>query len=753
MGRLARYTRRAVLLGSAAVAGGVAFGYWQYRRELPNPLRPAPGQAVLNPYLIIDAEGITVIAPRAEMGQGNQSTLAALVAEELEVPWDAVRVLHGPPAQAYYNGALIAGHRTFRDGDAGVMQGLAEAAGEILPKMLGMQVTGGSTAVIDAFDKMRLAGASARETLKVAAARRLGLPVAALAAAGGAIRAPDGTVLGYGELAEEAARIEPVRGVALKPRAQWKLLGRSLPRTDMVAKCTGTAEFGADIRLPGMLFATVRMNPKLGGGMVSFDAGAAEAMPGVEAVLDLGDGIAVVARNTWLAFQAAEAVRIDWGEAPYPPATGRIMAEIARALDDRPNSVLQDVGDVEGALSGAAESGNATVIEAEYRVPYLAHATMEPMNGTALFVPGERLDIWCGTQAPLLARDKAAKIAGLKKDRVHVHVPFLGGGFGRRAEPDAALLAARVAVQLPGVPVKVMWSREEDMRHDFYRPAAIARMRGAVAGGRALALDAKIAAPSVSRQSMQRIAGFAPPGPDREHVAGAIDQPWAIPNYRIAGHLADVAVPVGFWRSVASSFNGFFHECFLDEMAHAAGRDPLEFRLELARAAHAPSAKLLETVARMSDWANKPAGTGRGVAMTWSFSTPVAEVVEVAESPDGIRITRAWVACDVGTALDPGNIRAQMQGGLIFGLSAAVSGEISFEGGEVEQFNFPDYDPLRMNTAPQIQVEVLENNHHIGGVGEPGTPPAAPALANALFDLTGRRARELPLSKTFDFAV
>ncbi len=747
MGRVAKYTRRAFLVASVAVAGGVGFGVWQYKRTLPNPLEPDAGAVALNPFLIIDQRGVTIIGPRAEMGQGTQSTLAALVAEELDVAWEDVRVEHGPPAQAYYNSALIAGHKTYKHDDAGVMTGLAKAAAEVLPKMLGMQVTGGSTAMIDGFEKMRRAGATARETLKLAAARQLNVAVSTLRTEDGAVIAPDGTTLSYASLAEAAAKIDPPGDVTLKPASDWKYLGRDMPRADMVAKCTGTAEFGADVRLPGMRFATVRINPRLGGGMVSFDATAARDMAGVEAILDLGDGIAVVASNTWLAMQAADAVEIDWESAPYPETTDEILQVIAAAFEDKPNAVPQDLGDVEAAMA------TATTIEAEYRVPYLAHATMEPMNATALFEPGERLDIWCGNQAPLVARDKAAKIAGLKKGQVHVHVPFLGGGFGRRAEADAALLAARVAVQMPGVPIKVMWSREEDMRHDFYRPAAVARMRGAVADGTALAFDGRIAAPSVTRQSMQRIAGFAPPGPDKEHLAGAIDQPYAIPNYRIAGHLAEVAVPIGFWRSVASSFNGFFHESFMDELAHAAKRDPLEFRLELAEAAHAPTARVLETVARMSDWKNKPDGVGRGVAMTWSFSTPVAEVVEVRDSADGIRITRGWVACDVGTALDPGNIRAQMQSGMIFGLSAAVSGEITFDGGEVEQFNFPDYDPLRMHTAPQIEVQVLENNMFLGGVGEPGTPPAAAALANALFDLTGTRARELPLSKSFDFLV
>ena len=745
MGRIAKYTRRGFLIGSFAVAGGVGFGVWEKLRVLPNPLAPEGGGVALNPYLIIAPDGISVIAPRAEMGQGVQSTLAALVAEELDVDPAALTVLHGPPAQTYYNAALLAGHATYRDQDApGLFGALAASAREVLPKMLSLQVTGGSTSTVDGFEKMRLAGATARETLKLAAAARLGAAAGTLRTRAGAVIAPDGAALPYGELAADAAGIETPRGVELRPRSAWRYLGRDVPRADTRAKSTGTAMFGADQRLPGMRFATVRMSPRLGAGMVSFDASAAENMPGVERVLDLGDGIAVVASNTWLAFQAAEAVDIQWQEAPYPETTEGLFRAVAAALDGEPNLVVSESGDI-------AAAGPGDRISAEYRVPYLAHATMEPMNATAWLREG-RLDIWCGIQAPLLGRDKAAAAVGLDAADVTVHVPFLGGGFGRRTEPDAAVLAARVAAAMPGVPVKVMWSREEDMRHDFYRPAAVARMTGVVRDGRAVMLDAHIGAASVTKQSAARAAGFTPPGPDRLHLDGAIDQPYAIANTRFSGYLADVAVPVGYWRSVAASFNGFFHECFVDELAIAAGADPLAFRLDMVSRADAASARVLETVARMSDWQNRPEGVGRGVAFTWSFGTPVAEVVEVARSDEGIRITRAWVACDVGIALNPRNIRAQMQSALIYGLSAAVHGEITFDGGEVEQFNFPDYDALRIGQAPEIEVEVLENNARMGGVGEPGTPPSMPALANALFDLTGVRARELPLANRFDFA-
>lgn len=731
------------MIGTAAVAGGVAFGVYQAKKPLQNPLDPAEGAITLNPYLILDQNGVTIIAPRAEMGQGVQSTLAALVAEELDVAWEDVRVLHGPGAQAYYNGALIAGHAEYEDGKRTAWQEFIREAMDVLPKTLSLQVTGGSTATIDAYEKMRMAGATAREVLKLAAVGQLGED---LATGNGYVIAPDGRKLSYYQLAQPAAAIIPPKNVALRPASDWKYLGRDMPRLDMVAKSTGTAEYGADVRLEGMRFATVRINPRLGSGMVSFDASAAENMAGVEQIIDLGNGIAVVANNTWLAFQAADAVEIGWEDAPYPATTEGLFAAINAAFDDRPNSTLRDDGDVSALPSGASE------INAEYRVPYLAHATMEPMNATALFT-GEALQLWCGNQAPLVLQGFAADAAGLKAAQVTIHTPFLGGGFGRRAEPDVAVLAAKVARAMPNIPVKVTWSREEDMRHDFYRPAAIARMKGAIKEGKAVMFDAKIAAPSVTRQSMKRVVGFAPGGADVAHMEGAVNQPYAIPNYRVAGHLADVDVPIGFWRSVGNSFNGFFHESFIDELAHAAAADPLQFRIDLIAPNSSPSANLLEAVRNMSGWSGKTAdGVGRGVAFTWSFGTPVAQVIEVANSEDGIRIKNAWIACDVGTALDPRNIRAQMQSGMIYGLSAAVHGEISFVDGEVQQENFPDYDALRMGTSPEIEVQVFENNLHMGGVGEPGTPPSMPALANALFDLTGIRARELPLGKQFKFA-
>ncbi len=746
MASIGKILRRTFLIGSAAVVGGVAFGAYYVTRPAANPLKPGQGETALSPFVMIDQQGVTLFAPRAEMGQGVMTTWAALIAEELDVELDDIRVLHGPAAAAYYNHALVGEGLPNKGYDVSDFQhNLGEALG-VLGRTLSLQVTGGSTSMKDGFERMRMAGATARETLKQAAAEQLGLDRSQLKTEKGAVVAPDGTRIDYVDLAEAAGQIEPPEA-ALRDPAEWRLLGKSQPRVDIPDKSTGTATFGIDVRPEGLKFASVRMNPKLGGEMKSYDASVAESMPGVEKIVDLGTGVAVIANNTWLAMQAVEAIDVDWGDAPYPPETAGIFTEITKAFDTAPNSTMRDDGDVDVLPEGATE------ITAEYTAPYLAHATMEPMNATALFT-GTKLDLWCGNQAPTLIQMRVANVANLETDAVEIHTTYLGGGFGRRGELDFGEIATKVAIEMPGVPVQTTWSREEDMRHDFYRPGAVARMRGAIKGGQAVLIDGKVASQSCTQQAVARYTGLPGAGPDKVLVEGFFNQPYAVPNYRMSGYIADLAVPVGFWRSVGNSHNGFFHETFMDEMAHAAGRDPLEFRLELAKSEHAPSAGCLEAVREMSGWTGTtPDGVGRGVALTYSFGTPVAQVIEVVDEDGSIRISRAWIACDMGLALDPAMVEAQMTGGMIYGLSAAAFGEITFAEGEVEQHNFPDFDALRIHNAPITEVRVLETNKHLGGAGEPGTPPSMPALGNALFDLTGERARSLPLNKQFDLLM
>ncbi|WP_264213045.1 xanthine dehydrogenase family protein molybdopterin-binding subunit [Leisingera thetidis] len=743
MASFKKIARRSFLIGSAAIVGGVAFGAYYVSRPAPNPLQPGEGEVAFNPFVMISSDKITLIAPRAEMGQGVHTTWAALIAEELDVTLDQVEVLHGPAARAYYNSALMSETLPSTGYDkSAFMHSLGAVLGQA-GKLLDLQVTGGSSSMKDGYERMRLAGASARETLKEAAARRLGVSRSQLSTKEGKVVTPDGAEIAFTSLAAEATRLEPV-DAPLRPRSEWQLLGKSQPRVDMAGKATGTAQFGIDVRLPGMKFAALKANPHLGGRMNGFDAAAALEMPGIDRVADLGDAVAVVGSNTWLAIQALEAIAFDWGAAPIPATQAEISGAIRAAFDTKPNSTLRDDGDAATLPEGARE------VTAEYEVPYLAHATMEPLNTTALF-DGARLQIWCGNQGPMLVRDHCAKALRIAPEQVEVNTTLMGGGFGRRGEVDFAVHAARLAGQMPGTPVQLTWSREEDMTHDFYRPAAMARFRGAVKDGKALLLDGQIAGQSPAAQAMNRWIGLSPSGPDAALTDGAFNQPYGIPNYRIRGYAADLQVPVGFWRSVGASINGFFMESFVDELALAAGADPLAFRLELARKEWAPAAKVLEAVRDMSGWTGKtPAGVGRGVAMTYSFGTPVAQVIEVAQEDGGIRLRRAWIAADLGVALDPRNLEAQMFGGMAYGLSAAMFGEITFADGAVEQANFPDYDGIRMHTMPQVEVRILEEQAHIGGAGEPGTPPAAPALANALFDLTGKRARRLPLAQDFD---
>ncbi|WP_338413655.1 molybdopterin cofactor-binding domain-containing protein [uncultured Sphaerotilus sp.] len=749
MSRLTTIARRSFLVGSVAMLGGAAFGVWRYRQPHPNPLLDTlpEGSSAITPYVRIDAQGVTVITPRAEMGQGIHTTLAALVAEELDVDWDQLRVEHGPPGAAYYNRAMLAEAVPFGALDHSALADTMRGTMGVLAKFVGLQGTGGSSSVPDAFDKMRVAGAAARFALVAAAAQRLGVPASTLKTASGAVVAPDGRRLPYRELAADAAKVALPDDPPLKPRAQWRYLGQSMPRVDMVGKCTGTATFGIDVRLPGMVFATVRMNPALDAPLQSFDATAARAMRGVLQVVALPGGVGVVADNTWRAFQAAQAVRCEWGAPVYPLTTVALMEAVAASFDPKhQDKQWRNDGDAEQALTLARSAGQ--VLEAEYRVPYLAHATMEPMNAVAWLHDGQ-LDLWTGTQVPTIARDQAAKLAGLDASRVHVHTTLMGGGFGRRAESDYVLQAVRLAMARPGQPVQLTWRREEDLGHDFYRPPAIARFRGTTGQGTVQALDLRVASPSVLESQVGRI-GLAPPGPDKLIADGLHDQPYGVPHWRATTFRTPASVPVGSWRSVGHSFNGFFVESFLDELAHQAGADPVALRRTLLT--HAPSRAVLDAVAALSGWETPlEQGRGRGVAFHLSFGVPVAEVVEVTATPDGIRIDRLSIAADVGTALDPRNVEAQLQSGALFGLSAAMFGEITFADGAVEQGNFHQYASLRMAQVPRIQVQVLESGGPVRGIGEPGTPPAAPALANAIFRATGQRIRELPLRKHIAF--
>lgn len=744
MAKIMKIARRGFLFGSIALAGSVAFGWWKYRTPYGNPLEGglAAGTATLNPYVIIDADGVTVIAPRAEMGQGVHTTLAALVAEEMDLDFTTIRVIHGPASSAYYNGAVLREGAPFRPTDEGWLAEAARDGMDIPAKFLGMQLTGGSSSIPDGYDKMRLAGAAARAALLQAAAERLGVDAAVLSTDKGAVLAPDGSRIAYSELAEAAAGVDLAAEPALKNRADWKLLGTTLPRVDMLGKVTGTAMFTGDLRLPGMRFATVKTNPRLGGAMLGYDATEAEAMAGVEKIVPLGNGVGVIAATTWQALQAAEAIRFDWGPAPYPASSAEISAALTASMDDaHKDSTMRDDGDVEAALVGE-------VFEASYEVPYLAHATLEPMTAAALLQDGA-ITIWAGTQLPTQVVKEAVALTGLPEAAVKVETMLMGGGFGRRAEMDMIRQVIALAMAAAGTPISLMWSREEDMSHDVYRPAAQARLRAKLGADGIEAFDLTTVSSSVVQSQMGRM-GMSSPGADATIVQGAWDQPYGFANQRVTGYRAPVMVPVGSWRSVGASQNGFFYDTGVDELAHLAGADPLEFRLR--QIDHAPSRAVLEAVAKLSDWGNTPLGRARGVGFSLSFGVPSAQVIEVAQTDAGLRMTGAWAVVDVGVALDPGNLEAQVSGGMIFGLSAAIRGQISFADGMAEQLTFWDFEPLRIDQIPPIEVQVLQIQNQIRGIGEPGTPPAAPALGNAIFALTGQRLRRLPFAQDIAFA-
>ncbi|SIO56105.1 isoquinoline 1-oxidoreductase, beta subunit [Rhodovulum sp. ES.010] len=745
MARWGRIARRDFLIGTAAVAGGFAVGYVHMRRPHPNPLGAgaASGGAALTPYVLIDGAGVTLITPRAEMGQGATSVQAALIAEELDVAWDDIRTDPGPPAPAYYNRYVVAQGMAAAT-DASWQADATRAFGRTLSKVMGLQITGGSSSVPDAYDRLRRAGATARAMLVGAAAARLGVPAERLSTEDGAVIAPDGTRLAYTELAGEAAEIDPPRDVALKDPSDWRYLGKPMRRLDIVAKSTGTERYGIDQTAPGMLYAAVRTNPRRGGGVRGFDARAAEAMRGVVKVVPVTGGAGVLADNTWRAFEAVRAISFDWGPAPYPPDSAGLFEAIAGAFaEDARDSRLKDASDVEATLAGGAD------VAAEYRVPFLAHAPLEPMSAFVWLRDGE-MEIRAGTQIPRFAVKTAARVSGLPEDAITLNALPIGGSFGRRLEDDFLAQAVELAMAAEGRPVKLTWSREEDMTHDFPRPAAIARGRGRVEGGRVTAFDLSIACPSVAASQMGRL-GLGVPGPDLSIVDGAWDQPFAIPAYRVTGYRAPETVPVSSWRSVGASGNGFFHECLLDELIRAAGADPLDERLRLCT--HAPSARVLEAVGEMAGWGSDTGpGRGRGLAFTLSFGVPCAEVVEVTATGRGIRIDRVFAAAEVGRVLDPVNIENQMQGGVVWGLGHAIGAELTYADGRPAQENFDSYAAMRIDRCPEITVRALETGEAIRGIGEPTVPPAAPALANAIFAATGRRVREMPLNRSVDFA-
>ncbi len=748
MGRLRTITRRTFLIGSAAIVGGVAFGTYMAKRPIKNPLLSdlEEGEAAITPHIKIDATGITLITPRADKGQGAYSMQARLIAEELDIDPATATITPGMPGPAYYNGAVMEESTPFPAYEQGALAETVRKFMHVPAKLLAMQITGGSSTVPDGFVKLRMAGAIARETLKEAAAQQTGIARDQLNTENGAVLLPDGQRIAYTDLATAAANIEPVTDVDLRPKSAWKFLGKPTQRLDMSAKCTGTEQYGIDFKLEGMVHAAVRANPGIGAGVESYDATEAETMRGVQKVLPINNGVAVIADNTWRAWRAAEAIDIKWEPGPYPASTANIFTQIENVLDadEHRDHRQRDEGDVEKALK------NGELFEATYKVPYLAHAPMEPMNATVL-VTDEQCEIWTGTQIPLFVRDHAAKLTGLDKDNVLVYVQPMGGSFGHKLEDTHVLQAVEIAMAMKGTAVKLVWSREEDMTHDYLRPGAVAKGRGTVIDGKVATFDLSVAQSALLPDWFGRLMDMSIPGPDATITTGAWDQPFAIPNYRVTGYRAPTMVPISSWRSVGASGNGFFHDTLLDELILKASADPLAERIRLCL--DDTSRKVLEKVGEMSNWDSPLMGPnkGRGVAFCLSFGVPTAIVTEVTNTEAGIKIDKVYAVVDVGDVLDPVNLEAQVFGGVIFGMAHAMNCETTFENYAAQQNNYHAFEGMRLYQVPDIEVVALSNAQKIRGIGEPGVPPAAPSLGNAIFAATGQRIRELPFNKQINF--
>ena len=751
MSRLGTFSRRSALVVTAGVAGALVVGFYatepfRVNRRLSNGLKQ--GARMLTPYVRIDQDGVTIITPRADLGQGAYSIQAALVAEELDIAWSDIKYDPGAPSEVYANTTVVREGVPFSV--IGPLDKVAEIVGYGAAKVLGLQLTGGSSTVADAYRKLSIAGATAREVLLRAAEKQTGIAGNKLKTQDGAVILPDGSRLSYASLAETAATIGVPSGIKPKDPKDWRYLGKPMQRVDMLAKCTGTATFGIDVWLPGMVYATVCTNPRLGGAMLSCDDSAAKAAKGVLKIVKFKGvgGVGVIADNTWRAFKAARLLKCDWGKAPYPDNSAAMFKAVRDSFI--PERRLSIVGRSDGDVDAAIKPENR--IEAEYSVPYLAHAPLEPMNAVVQFKDGQ-LDIYTGTQIPAFLVRTAREMTGLSEDNIHIHAQLCGGSFGRRLEDDYVRQAIELAMAYPDKPIKMTWTREEDMTHDFPRPLAVAKMSGAVKDGHVDAYDLQIAAPSVNASQFSRLK-LPFPFPDAAILAGAWDQPFAIPNYRVRGYRVPELVPVSSWRSVGASGNAFMHECFLDELIFKAGADPLEERLRLSKSGdsllYATSHKVLETVGEISNWRSQlGANRARGLAFTLSFGVPVAEVVEVEKIGDAIKIDRVFVAAEVGRVLDPDNLRNQVQGAVIWALGHAMNAELTYENGQAVQTNYHNYEGMRLYQAPKIEVMALETTglEHIKGIGEPAVPPTAPALANAIFAATGIRAQSLPLNK------
>jgi isoquinoline 1-oxidoreductase beta subunit len=740
-------SRRRFILGGLGLTGAliVGWGVMPPRQRL-NGTHPMPvkdGEVNLNGWIKIGKDGIVTVAmPRAEMGQGVNTALPMLVAEELDVPLSMVKIEQAPLDKIFGNVAMLPDGLPFHPDDHGVVKRIAQWLTAKTARELGLQITGGSSSVKDAWGPMRQAGATARAMLVAAAAGEWGVAPAECKTQDGVVSHANGKHASYGELAAKASSMTPGE-IQLKDAKDFKLIGKPQPRRDSAAKVNGTAGFGLDARPQGMLYAAVKMSPVIGGTVQNFDNNVVKTMPGVLHTIDFSlnaggvAGVAVVAKSYWQAKQAVVALPVTWNEGPNATlSSADVFKELANKLDTESGFTYYKTGDVE------TPKDDAKTIKAEYSAPFLAHAAMEPINCTAQVKDG-KVNLWVGTQVHSIAVDAAARVAKCKSEDVNITITYLGGGFGRRLEIDMVAQAVAIALETNGAPVQVIWSREEDITHDMYRPAALARFSASLdQQGNVVAYDNKSAGGSVTHQFLQRGFGLPGGGPDKTTAEGEFDMPYEFPNQRIAHVIVPTPVPLGYWRSVGHSHNAFFKESFIDELAHAAGKDSVEFRRGLLK----NHPRFLAVLNAAVERAGQPAaGHAHGVALHQSFGTIVAEVAEVSIEDKEIRVHKVTCAVDCGIAINPNIIAQQMESAIIFGLSAALMGEVTIKDGKIEQDNFHNYQVIRMNQAPLVETIIIQSSESPEGIGEPGTPPIAPAVANAVFKLSGQRLRSLPL--------
>jgi isoquinoline 1-oxidoreductase subunit beta len=704
------WTRRAILKGGLALGAGLGLNL-----RIPiGASAAAPGTGMLAPsqWLTIDRDGIvTIVNSVPEMGQGSLTTMPMIIADELDADLAKVRVEQAPA-----NPALYANPVTHR------------------------QAYGGSRGVRDHLQMWRKAGAAARQMLMEAAAREWGVPLTELETEPGVVVHPrTGRRLLYGELVDKAAQLPVPDNPTLKSPDRFRYIGKTVPRRDMRSKVNGSAVYGIDVKVPDMLVASIERCPVLGGKVQAFDGAGATAVPGVRHVVAVTNGVAVVADSFWAALKGRKALAVTWDPGPLAAISSAQILREYEELANRPGRVVRNDGDAESALAAA----EGKTLDAAYEVPFLEHACMEPMNATA-HVTRDACEVWAPTQNPGDTQETAARLSGLPRDRVTVHTTLLGGGFGRRGEVDFIADAVETAKAV-GAPVKVIWTREDDLTHGFYRPTTHNRFRAALAeDGMPVAWWNRIVGPGILIQK-----GRAKPDDvDPTAVGGARDIPYDIPNVLVEWINKDFGVPLGFWRSVASSQNAFITESFIDELAHRAGKDPYGYRLALLR--RSPRHRgVLELAATKAGWGSPlSAGQSRGIAVAASYGSYAAHVAEISVAADGtVHVHRIVCAIDCGIAVNPDQIKAQMEGGAIYALTAALYGEISIEHGRVQQSNFHNYPLLRINEAPRVEVHIMDSGEDPGGIGEPGVPSVAPAVCNAIYAATGKRLRRLPIRR------